>query len=417
MPQDPMLVDQLQIEPGAAGTRIIRRATDGSIEFLDAVVTGGISVKQLAGLQAVGGVKVVGQSGAGAEYTTIQAALDTVPVTSGPTEPYVILVTPGVYHETLNIVRDWVYLVGLGGAVLEPLETTPNGAGAYHTVVVQADLGTIPKHVVLRGLTIRNHHDNFACVRVFGGAGSEVGETSIDIEGCSIEATAGGGNRTLWASSVNYVNVKGGTFGRSNPLALTRVRECAGFSLAGVEGTTALQLDYDTGGDLPILVGSTYTVSGCSDLALSSTLSPPIQSTLIGGGELILSNCGRAAGVWLSGDQATTIVGTAIGDLSLNGTVTATLLGSRRGSLVAGVGTTLDEPYQSGSVSFVGTTAEPVVLPAQHPDGDYRVVLEYDMGPVNQDTAWVSSKTASGFTINFSFNQNLTVNWAVLRRG
>ena len=172
MAQDPMLVDQLQIEPGAAGTRLIRRAADGSIEFLDAVVTGGITLQQLAGLQSVGGVLVVGKSGAGAEFSTIQAAADAVPVTAGPLEPYVILIGPGVYNETVNLVRDWVFLVGLGGAVLEPAEPVPNGPGAYHTVVIQEDLGTIPKHIVLRNLTIRNYHNSFACVRVFGGAGS-----------------------------------------------------------------------------------------------------------------------------------------------------------------------------------------------------------------------------------------------------
>jgi hypothetical protein len=417
MPQDPMLVDQLQIAPGEAGTRLIRRAADGSIEFLDAVVTGGITLQQLAGLQAVGGVKVVGKSGAGAEFPTIQSAVDTVPVTAGPLEPYVILIGPGVYAETIDIVRDWVFLIGLGGVVLEPLVTTPNAPGAYHTVVVQADLGTIPKHVVLRNLTIRNYHDNFACVRVFGSAGSEVGETGIDIDNCSLEATAPGGNRTVWASSVNFVNVKGGTFEHSNAISLTRAEECAGVTLMGVESVTGVQLDYDTGGTLPSLAGSTYLISSCPDLGLASTLSPQVRSTLLGAGALNLLNCGRAADVTVGGDQTLDVVGTALGALVLNDTTTATLTGSARSSVSAAAGATLAESYQSGQVSFVATMAQAVLLPTTHPDTNYRVVLEFNGPTASQDTAWITAKTTTGFTINFSFNQTLTVYWAVLREG
>ena len=56
MAQDPMKVDQLQVEPGAAGTRLINRATDGSLQFYDAFITGGITLSRLAGLRNVLGV-------------------------------------------------------------------------------------------------------------------------------------------------------------------------------------------------------------------------------------------------------------------------------------------------------------------------------------------------------------------------
>jgi hypothetical protein len=417
MAQDPMLVDQLQIEPGSGDTLLIRRAADGSIEFLDAVVAGGITVKQLAGLQAVGGVKVVGQSGAGAEYTTIQAALDSVPVTAGPLEPYTILVGPGVYNETVNIVRDWVTIIGLGGAVLEPATPTPNGPGAYHTVVVQADLGTIPKHTELRNVTIRNYHDNFACVRVVGGAGSEVAEDGLLLFDVGMEATAPGGNRTLWATSVNHLRMQGGSMGGSSNVAVTRIEECASLVLNGVEGVLAAQLDYDTGGDLPSVSGSFYTVTGCPLLGVGSVLSPPIQSTLVGAGALNILNCGWTSDVQINGDRQLTVVGTALGDLTVNDTATVTLTGSSRDNLTAAAGTVVDEPYAEGSVVFAATTTQAVVLPAEMPDTNYRVVLEYDAATLNQDTAWISPKTTTGFTINFSFNQTLTAYWAVMRKG
>ena len=49
MPQDPFKVDQLQIEPAAAGTRKIRRNTsDGSLEFVDPSYTAGVTLATLA---------------------------------------------------------------------------------------------------------------------------------------------------------------------------------------------------------------------------------------------------------------------------------------------------------------------------------------------------------------------------------
>ncbi|MBV6343672.1 hypothetical protein HWQ67_19060, partial [Candidatus Magnetobacterium casensis] len=139
MAQNPILADQLDIEPGAAGTRRIRKATDGSLEFLDALITGGVTLSRLAGLRNVQNVLIVGKAGAGAAYTTIQAALDAIPVGASWTAPYLVLVCPGVYTETVNIARNGVAIVGLGAVTIRSLaEDTPDGVGAYHTIVVQA---------------------------------------------------------------------------------------------------------------------------------------------------------------------------------------------------------------------------------------------------------------------------------------
>ena len=48
MAQDAFKVDQLQVEPGSSGTRIIRRATDGSLEFVDPSNASGIKLATLA---------------------------------------------------------------------------------------------------------------------------------------------------------------------------------------------------------------------------------------------------------------------------------------------------------------------------------------------------------------------------------
>lgn len=47
MPQDPFKIDQLQIEPAAAGVRKIRRNSDGSMEFFDPSYVGGVKLSAL----------------------------------------------------------------------------------------------------------------------------------------------------------------------------------------------------------------------------------------------------------------------------------------------------------------------------------------------------------------------------------
>lgn len=411
MAQDPFLVDQIQIEPGSGDTLLIRRATGGFLEFVDEQVPS-ITLKTLAGL-SLGGLKLVSPTGVGATHSTIQAALDCIPATSGPTEPYVVLVGPGVYNETLNIVRDWVFLIGLGGVVLEPVETTPNGPGAYHTVVIQEDLGTVPEKVVLQNLTIRNYHNTYACVRIVGGASSEVGETGIGIVGCDLEATASGGNRPVWVTSSNHIFVKGGDHSNCVATSQTLVEECASFTMEGVKDVSGIQLDYDTTGTLPNVVGSSYRISNCLDIGLSSSLSPPIRSTLSGAGSFSLLNCGRSGDVTLGGDRSCTIVGTDIGDLTINDTVSVSMGSGGHGTISAGVGTTFVEPLQQGVVSFAASSSESVSFTAAHPDADYMVSLEVSAAPSGQEVPWISAKIASGFQINFTSAQTLDVRWAV----
>ena len=104
MPQPNFQVDGLRIEPGSGQTLTITRdAATGSLRFTDAVVTGGINLSSLAGLGTIAGVLVVGASGTGAQYTTVQSAIDAVPASASLSDPYVVLVMPGVYSENLVI--------------------------------------------------------------------------------------------------------------------------------------------------------------------------------------------------------------------------------------------------------------------------------------------------------------------------
>ena len=252
MAQDPFLADQIHIEPGAAGTRLIRKhPTTGALQFLDSVITGGVTLSELAGLRSLTNVLVVGKGGAGAAYTTIQSALDAVPVGASESNPYFILVGPGVYRETLNLVRNGVTIIGFGAVLQSVAEADPDGAGAYHTLVIQADLGTIPRKVLLWGLEFTNAHQNFAAVRIVGEAGSGVGSTGIVLQNCRVRNTSATGGRTIWADSANFIEMRGGSFAGTGALSLLLVTECAGLLLDSVADLPGLQLDYDSTGDEP----------------------------------------------------------------------------------------------------------------------------------------------------------------------
>ena len=100
MPQSPLQVDAVQIEPGSGDTLTIARDSDGNLVFTDAALTGGSTLTELAGLGSITQVLVVGQEGAGAAYTSIQAAIDDVPATADEENPFAVLVMPGVYEAT-----------------------------------------------------------------------------------------------------------------------------------------------------------------------------------------------------------------------------------------------------------------------------------------------------------------------------
>ena len=243
MPQNPLQVDALQIEPASGDTLTVsRNAADGSLKFVDAVVVAGIKLSELAGIQGVSNVFVVGKGGTGATYTTIQSALDAIPASSSDTSPNVILVCSGVYQENLTISRNGVHLVGLGEAVLQSAsESTPN-TDAADTITIQEDGGTVPEQVILRNLHVTNSHNAQACVRVIGGADSDVGAVGVSIEDCNLTATGSGGY-PLRASSMNLLRVQGGGMGSSVATALCLVEEVAEFTLDGVDEVVALQLD------------------------------------------------------------------------------------------------------------------------------------------------------------------------------
>jgi hypothetical protein len=158
MAQPPLQVDQVQIEPGLTGTRLVNAHTDGDLQFTDPNVVAVLS--DLVGFRNITGVFVVGD-GAGAPYATIQDAVDEIPDTSDVDNPSLILITGGAYSENIVIDKDGVWLVGLGGVKI-------TNAAADATISIVDAPTTTPQKVVLRNLTIVNTTDAEECVKVEG---------------------------------------------------------------------------------------------------------------------------------------------------------------------------------------------------------------------------------------------------------
>lgn len=414
MAQSPFKVDQLQIEPGSGDTLIIDRDPGtGSLRFKDAVVTSGLVLSQLAGLQTINNVYIVGKSGAGAQYTTIQDALDDVPAMASATNPYLILIAPGVYTETVNIIRDGVHLLGLGRVVIRSaLEGTPNAMGADHTLIISAQLGTVPKTVTLENLRITNAHNNKACVRIVGADGSLLGNGLITVKNCDLAATADGGNRPLWATAMNNLLVEGGSLG-GGAADLVVLEEVSWFRAISLRSASAQSWRWDDGQDVPLNEGVGYTMSFCPEVARGTSLTPFTLD--ITGVSATFNSC-RLPDLEISGECSVVLSHSTVGDLTLLGEVSLSLESSPRGTVNVNDSATLSEPHLSGTVTFDEESSKEVSFRVPQPNGEYQVFLSLTDNP-NGNSPWVSGKSSTGFTINFADDQTQDVMWSASRTG
>jgi hypothetical protein len=398
MPQPPFEADALSVEPGFSGTRLIQcDQSTGALLLSDPVVTTPISLSGIAGFQ-LGGVYLVGLSGAGATYSTVQDAVDAIPATSSPTAPNLVLIAPGTYTERVTIEKDGVVLATFGGGrvVIE----APDALGP--TIEIVEAVTTIPTLCRLVGLTVVNGYNGQACVKLTGGAGSEVAKEEVALLNCELEATVAGSYQ-LYADTVNNIRVQGGTWPGPKTGTSARINQCASLVVRSVDQLGPLQLDYDGGVPGPDIFGSSYRVS-------NSVIDGDVQSLLDGQGSLTLEGCLSVGDVTVTGDRNLTVQGSNLGNLTLNGTTAAVLRASSR-QVVAGTGT-LAEDVQRGSEAFAASSTEAVVFGVAHPDADYTVCLEYEVNAL----AVTKNKLATGFTIEFpSGPQTTSVNYAVLR--
>jgi len=409
MAQDPLQIDAIRVEPSLAGTRTLTAdPTTGGLLFTDPVASTGILLKALAGLN-LDNFLVVGQ-GDFAQYSAIQDAIDAIPLTASDSDPWAIFVGPGVWIEDLVLERNGVIIIGFGAILQEDV--------ALDTLTIQAGGGTVPEFCILQDLIVTNTRNGGACVRVIGAAASTVGQVGISLENCGLIASGVGGY-PIRANSVNIINVNGGDWGESSQTSLTLIEEVAAFKVNGVQEITGLQLDYDTTGALPIVGGSEYEIVGSNSIAKTSTLTPPVSSTLSGAGSLTIANCPSVAETRVFGDRTFLGLGNQFGNLQIQGTTAARLVGSTRGT-VLGTGT-LDEPILQGVVAFIANSSRTITFAVPQSDATYKVQPELPSAPVGAAWPTIVSKTGAGFIIEFRdaaavpVIQSMTVGWTATR--
>lgn len=166
MAQPPLRLDALEIVgDSGVGTRLIHSdATTGEFLFSDAVVSAR-KLAEIVGLQGVDGVIICG-SGDGVSkdannnpITTVQAAFAAVPTAASATNPWLILVMPGVYIEDVYADRDGVHLRGLGNVVIR-------NATSNDTLTILEGPFSVPRRVTFEGVRFENTDVSSACVTV-----------------------------------------------------------------------------------------------------------------------------------------------------------------------------------------------------------------------------------------------------------
>lgn len=395
MAQDPFKADAIQIEPGSAGSRLIERdATTGALKFTDPFVSTGITLAQLAGLGSIADVHIVGKSGAGAEYTTVQAAVDAVPVTASASAPHLILITEGVYTENVTVVKDGIFFFAPGGAEII-------NSGANDTVTYQQGVTSTPKRAVWFNVRIKNDQAGKACLKLIGGAASNVALERFLFRDCDLVA-AGIGGYQIDASAVNFLDIQGGNWKGSNSTSICKVAQTAEFFLMGTMGVQNLQLDYDNTGAIPATAGSAYTLGYLAGVTA-------ITSTLSGAGANNLYGC-KTGNVLLNGNRTFEAAFSVLGNLTVNNTTAVTLRQTSRGTAV-GTGS-LAETISRGTQVFAASQTETVTFPVPQPDTNYTVLLDQDV-----DARVIAKNKANGsFDIEFPAGpQTTTVGYAVVR--
>lgn len=171
--QPPFRSDAYEVEnaDAAPGPRLIEaNIPDGSLRFTDPRIPGGINLAALAGLQQAGATVVVSPTGIGASkdangdpITTVQAALDAVPDSADVNSPWTILLTAGLYVETIRWIKDGVTLRGLGGVTIRE-------AGGTSTIQIVEGPATVPRRIKLQDLRIENTIATEACIDISSAA-------------------------------------------------------------------------------------------------------------------------------------------------------------------------------------------------------------------------------------------------------
>lgn len=424
MAQSPLKVDVLQIDSSSGFTLTVSRdSSTGEMKFLDPVHPLGLVLSQLVGIQNIQGCLVVGKTEA--PYSTIQSALDAVPNTASRTNPYLVLVLPGVYTEDVRIVKDGIIIQGMGmPTVQSALDATPDAVGNTHTISIAASGATIPLNVVLNNLVIQNSHTNKSCVNVAGSlipvslipqrvASSTVGSGSlgIRIENCDLRAYSASSNYSVQAVAVNNVVVRNCRV-ISNQLDILQFDDVAQGSIESCTGLSCLDISWNNAHTLPLNAPTGYTVR---DIQVAGTTLPVAVNVALAGAQTFLAQSCGLPDVTLGGDQTITFQGCKMDALTVNGTPTVALYNSTRTTINVNALASLSEATQHGIVSFTASNSEATTLDIPGPDALYRIVYEMNQAGAGGEVPFCAAKLSTGFTTQFTSAQTLDVEWTLLR--
>lgn len=395
MVQPPFQADGYQIEPGSGQLLKIIRKTgpDGAMRFYDALIPGGVDLEDMAGLSAIDGVFIVGRSGAGAKYLTIQSAIDEAPTTASINNPFVILCFPGIYLENLVINKDGIAIIAIGQAQIVGVTNLP-------TVKITSGVTTTPLTCLLSGLKIQTTFGNKECVLVEGGPGLAVGTGGIVLKDCNL-AAKGVGSFTCRATVANAVSLINCRSDESDPSAILNAYQTASFFVSG--GThPATQADYDSGGPTPVTSGSSYVFENCTSIG-------NMLSTFNNVGSLAVKNS-AVGNLTLNGNRSGTVRNSTLGNINLSGTSALSLSDTPHGTVTGAPTASLTEDSASGSVAFVASASQAVTFAVPRANANYAVFADTGVLAPYQ----ITGKTAAGFTIDFGIVQTTTVLWTAV---
>ena len=265
--------------------------------------------------------------------------------------------------------------------------------------------GTVGNAITLVPLTTPVGGLTVSAATLLGGsaAGSLVGSEGILLEGCTL-LSAGVGGFQVSASTINSLEIRGGTFRGSASTSSLVAANCASLLVSGVDWINDLTLTYNDGNDVPDTVTSEYVFSGCSRInEVAATF-----TGVVGG--LTLWSCGLSDMV-LAG-QTLLASSSYLGTLSLDD-IAVSLVNTPHGALTnAGGSPTLAETVSEGTKGFVASVSETVTFTIPQPDTSYRVSLE---SPSSAVTLAVANKLAASFDIVSSGALTGTVGYVVSR--
>ncbi|GAB4319123.1 MAG: hypothetical protein Kow0059_12890 [Candidatus Sumerlaeia bacterium] len=134
--------------------------------------------------------------GGRAAFTTIQSAIDSISGAS-QTNPFIVLVYPGRYNETVTLTKGWVFVVGAGARESSVVvrDFPQPGAATFGdgTLNIQPGAGNSGG---LANLTIQNTGTGAAAIAVFTGIGR------VSLVNCDIQS---GGRDTLTAAATDLL--------------------------------------------------------------------------------------------------------------------------------------------------------------------------------------------------------------------